>query len=145
MMQNAWACQWSNSTFRKNVLLAIVVLLLIAVCFPLFFALIQQREGALIVDRLLNLIPSRDVSMWIFIVLYATIILAVLRMIKSPMMFVTLTWGYIFLCVTRLLTISLVSLDPPDGLIDLIDPFSIVFYHTETITKDLFFLDMFLL
>lgn len=90
-------------------------------------------------DPLLRVIPARDVSIWIFIVLYATVALAITRMIRSPEVFVRITWAYIFLCLCRLLTISIVSLDPPEGLIDLVDPFTIIFYHAENITKDLFF------
>jgi len=137
--QHKWANQWRNPAFKKSIFLAVGILLLIALCFPIFFSVIQRRQGLVLVDRLLHAIPAYDVSVWIFIVLYAMISLIIFRMRKSPILCMTMTWAYIFLCLTRLLSISLVSLDPPEGLIDLKDPFSIIFYHTETITKDLFF------
>lgn len=137
--RDLWSQQWSNSSFRKAIALACSILLLIVVGFPFFFSYVQQREGAVLNDSLLSLITARDVSWWIFILLYTTLILAIARMIKSPETCLRIIWAYIFLCLTRLITISMVSLNPPEGLIELVDPFSIIFYHTESITKDLFF------
>jgi len=138
-VKNLWANQWSNSFFRKSIFLSGSILILIVIGFPVFFSFVQQRQGKLLMDPVLRMVPARDVSIWIFVVLYATIALAITRMVRSPEIFVRLSWAYIFLCMTRLLTISIVSLDPPEGLIDLVDPFTIIFYHAENITKDLFF------
>ncbi|ETZ24357.1 hypothetical protein [Pedobacter sp. V48] len=137
--RHLWTNRWNSSIFRKSIFLAGTILLLIVLGFPVFFSFVQQREGRLLSDPLLRLIPAINVSLWIFIVLYATIVLAITRMIKSLELFLRLTWAYIFLCLTRLITISIVSLDPPEGLIDLVDPLTVIFYHAENITKDLFF------
>jgi membrane-associated phospholipid phosphatase len=64
-----------------------------------------------------------------------------LRAIRVPQLFLTFLWAYIFLSVFRMLTITLVPLDPPAGLIALADPISNFFYgySTKFVTHDLFF------
>ncbi len=52
------------------------------------------------------------------------------------MMFI---YGYIIVSLSRMLSINLVPLDPPVGLIPLIDPLSNAFYGKTYITKDLFY------
>ncbi|MNT60082.1 hypothetical protein D3C72_1976390 [compost metagenome] len=54
-------------------------------------------------------------------------------------MCLTALWSFIFLCIARIITISLVPLDPPTDIVHLSDPCSIFFYHANVITKDLFF------
>jgi membrane-associated phospholipid phosphatase len=48
-------------------------------------------------------------------------------------------YGYILVSLSRMLTINLFPLNPPVGLIPLIDPISNAFYGKTYITKDLFY------
>lgn len=134
-----WRQAWNNAAFKTKLFSGVFMMGLLAFFLPVFFAEIEQREGMVLGDELLNVIPSYDVSLMIFIVLYGGILWLVRDVIRNPFVFLTVLWTYVFLCVSRIVTISLVPLDPPVGLVEMWDPLSICFYHTKTITKDLFF------
>jgi len=117
-----------------------VITLSIISCFlnP-FFQAIEMREGIQINDILLSILPAKDCSEAIFILIWSCVVLATIRFLNNPMLFIVFLWSYVALCVTRIITISLVPLDAPAGLIPLRDPLSNYFYGQIFITKDLFY------
>lgn len=117
--------------------LAMVTAILVA--FPFFFQYIESREGRLLEDPVLNWLSPRDVSIPIFAMIWSMTILFLVRSIQSPLMFMTFMYGFILLSLSRFVTITLVPLNPPEGLIPLIDPISNSFYGKTFITKDLFY------
>lgn len=134
-----WQIAWEYPTFRIKFILGMLFLIGIILFIPHFFARIEAREGVVLNDWLLSQIKAVDVSLYIFIVIYAVVAFLIVRMSKNTSICLTALWAFIFLCLARILTISLVPLDPPKGIINLVDPCSVVFYRTHAITKDLFF------
>lgn len=134
-----WQIAWEYPTFRIKFILGMLFLIGIILFIPHFFARIEAREGVVLDDWVLNQIKAVDVSLYIFIVIYAVVAFLIVRMSKNTSICLTALWAFIFLCLARILTISLVPLDPPKGIINLVDPCSVVFYRTHAITKDLFF------
>lgn len=104
-----------------------------------FFQFIQNRDGVIWVDSVLAVIPAKDVSLYIFLILYSVIGYLFWKVRANCRIGIIALWGYIFLCMGRMISIGLVALDPPIGLIELSDPFSVIFYGDQVITKDLFF------
>jgi len=134
-----WQIAWDYLTFRIKFILGMVLLIAILIFIPHFFLHIEAREGKVLNDWLLAAIPATDVSTAIFIVIYAIVGLMLYRMSKNTMMCLTALWAFIFLCSARIISITLVPLNPPEGIINLADPCSIFFYRSNIITKDLFF------
>jgi len=58
---------------------------------------------------------------------------------KDPYIFLIFSWSYVFVSLFRALAITFIPLNPPVGLVQLIDPLSNTFYGHAIITKDLFF------
>jgi len=137
--QLTWRFAWDYPAFRVKLILGVILLALIACSLQPFFSYVQGRSGLLLNDFVLNLLPAHDVSAYIFLILYPASALLVWRMRKNTDLCITFLWGYIFLCLVRMSTIILIPLDAPKNLIHLSDPFSIIFYGTNQITKDLFF------
>ena len=106
---------------------------------PFFFAHIQKRKGVVLNDWVLAHIPPHNVSVLIFAIIWGMVLLILIRTINKPSIYITYCWTLIFVYIVRFVTISVVALDPPIGLIPLVDPLSSVFYGNATITKDLFF------
>lgn len=136
-----WRKAWTNRSFKIKTIIGSITLLIILVSFPRFFAYIETRKGIQINDLLLNNIPSIDFSIPIFIVIWSTALLLIYRIVKSPDLFLQFLLSFILLSISRIISISLFSLDPPDGLIAIKDPISSIFYGGKEvfITKDLFY------
>ena len=134
-----WQAAWVSRTFRNKVIAGIVLLFTILGTFPIFFKIIEERNGVALNDWLLNQLPAFNMSVPIFLIMWVSTVFILLRSYQEPEIFVTFLWAYIILSVTRLLVISLVPLNPPAGLIELKDPISNTFYGLRVVTKDLFF------
>ncbi len=137
----AWKNAWSNRKFRRVTIAGSVILLGILISFPFFFAMIEQREGTLLNDRLLLLIPPNDVSIATFTVIWSMTLLLWVRCVQDPWIFVLFLLCFVILCISRMLTIIIIPLNPPVGLIPLKDPLSSIFYGgtDKFIQKDLFY------
>lgn len=137
--QLTWRFAWDYPAFRVKLLLGVFVMGMIVFFLQDFFLFIQPRTGVLMNDWVLDELPARDVSPYIFLILYPASGLFFWKIRKNTNMCITALWGYIFLCSVRMITIALVPLDAPQHLVHLSDPFSIIFYGSNVITKDLFF------
>src|ERR1700748_3829164 len=129
----------NNSRFKKMFVSGPAFVLCILSFLPFFFQAIEQRHGIVLNDPLLRWIPAHNVSVPLFIVIWALTLFSVFRSAQHPRMFINYLWAFIVLSLLRITTITLVPLDPPAGLIGLMDPLSNAFYGAHFITKDLFF------
>ncbi len=137
----AWRKAWGQRAYRVKTITATVLLLVILMSFPFFFAFIEQREGIQFNDKLLKLIPPIDVSGLTFILIWSMNLFICFRSAQNPDIFLVMLSSLVLLCLSRMITITLIPLNPPMGLIPLRDPISSLFYGgTEVfITKDLFY------
>lgn len=135
----SWYITWKKEAFRKSMYGALTGLGLIILFIPYFFCEIEKRNGRVLNDRILAHLPVYNVSVFIFILLYGSLLWMAVKLFNNPVAVLTIFWGYTILSVFRMITISLVALNPPNGIIVLSDPFSVLFYHNQHVTKDLFF------
>lgn len=90
-------------------------------------------------DWVLAHIPAYNMSVVIFTIIWGMALLIFIRALYNPTIYINYVWTLIFINIARMISISLVSLDPPAGMVHLIDPLTGVFYGNVVITKDLFF------
>ena len=137
--ENVWRLVLTQPVFRKKAGIAFALNITVLILFPSFFQHIEKRNGIQLHDILLNNIPAINVSLFIFIVIWSFALLTLIRAIQQPEIFITFLFSFFVLSISRIITISLVPLNPPQGLIPLIDPLSHVFYGGSFVTKDLFY------
>ncbi|AMP99296.1 hypothetical protein AY601_2402 [Pedobacter cryoconitis] len=137
--QLTWQFAWEYPAFRVKFILGILMMVLILFYIQDFFLFIQARNGVLMDDWVLSRLPAHDVSRYIFLIINPAIVFFIWRIIKNTSMCITALWGYIFFCVARMITILLIPLDAPVNLVHLTDPFLVLIYGSNMITKDLFF------
>jgi len=138
-LREEWQDAWQSAWYRRRAIVGLVLVVVTLSLFPFFFQAIEKRNGILLHDPLLAWLHPHNVSLAIFVFIWAITLLGVLRAAQNPYMFLTILWAYWLLCVMRTLTIALIPLDPPVGLVGLVDPISNFFYGEKFVTKDLFF------
>ncbi len=138
---SAWARALENTRFRNKLLAGVVLLACILVMLPRFFQFIENRNGVVLNDWLLQWIGPADLSVPLFIIIWSTTALFIIRSLYQPVLFLNAVYSLSFLCLVRMLTIYLVPLDPPATLIAIRDPLTSLTYGGKDVfmTKDLFF------
>lgn len=136
-----WRKAWGDRKFRIKTIIGSFVFLGILISFPHFFALIEQRKGVLLNDYLLQHIPAADVSTITFVFIWSVIVFLIVRCVQDPSLFILAFISMILLFISRMITMTLFPLEPPVGLIPLVDPVSNLFYGGPKvfITRDLFY------
>ena len=136
-----WSKSWQLKSFRNKTIIALFLVAIILLFLPTFFGLIEKREGIVLQDYVLDAIPPMDVSIPTFIVIWGMVLLVFFRIYQNPKLFLVIAYGFILMCLCRILTISLLPLNPPPGLITLKDPIANIAYggNGTFITKDLFY------
>ena len=135
----SWAETLKHDQLRVKLYIGLALLVGILISFPFFFQYIEQRSGRVIEDPVLDLLAPRDVSIPIFAMIWSSTILLIIRSIQKPHLFMVCMYGFILVSITRFATILLFPLEPPEGLIPLVDPLSNSFYGKSYITRDLFY------
>jgi hypothetical protein len=138
-LKDNWSVIWNSRYKRYQMIIGSVIVFAIIYSLPFFFAHIQKRKGAVLNDWLLARIPPHDVSVLIFSLIGAMALLILIRAVNNPSIYITYCWTLIFVYSVRFVTLSLVALDPPPGMVPLVDPLSSFFSGNTVITKDLFF------
>ncbi|PSK89330.1 phosphatase PAP2-related protein [Taibaiella chishuiensis] len=135
-----WKAAYKANCFKIRLFIGIVLFAGILTVFPFFFQYIESRDGLSLDDSIVAAIPPHDVSIPIFIFIWSTTLLLALRCIRDPQLLLISLYCFIVLTLTRMCTIYFIPLNPPQGLIPLVDPLSNFFYgKTNFVTKDLFF------
>jgi PAP2 superfamily C-terminal len=134
-----WPSAWKISSFRWKFWIGAVLFAAILAGLPPFFKYIETREGYFFNDYFLEWIPPKNVSVAVFFLIWSCCILILFRVIRDPMILLVTLWAYNGVTLLRMACISLISLNPPAGLIPLADPITNQFYGKNYITHDLFF------
>ncbi len=137
----SWSDAWQEPRFRNKTIIALLLVAIILIMLPTFFAFIEKRDGMVLQDYVLDAIPAMDVSIPTFTIIWSVVLLVFYRIYQNPRLFLLVAYGFILMCVLRMLTISLLPLNPPPGLIVLKDPIANIAYGGNGIfiTKDLFY------
>lgn len=135
----SWRTAWKKPRFRRMAIGGLLLVCGLLAIWPAYLARIEARDGVQLTDYVLDALPIYDASLAVFISLWSAALLLIYRVQRSPAIYLRFIWGYALLFITRIISIGLTPLDPPDGLIELRDPLSNYFYGSTFITKDLFF------
>lgn len=136
----SWGQAIRSPRFSSVLLAALAVGVVLVLVLPLFFQWIAAKPGAVPRDPLLARLGPFNVSHATFAVLYGTLVLVIACIAKRPMAVLRGLCAYVLLLLLRMASMALVTLEPPPGIIPLVDPVTQVFYPGAVpFLKDLFF------
>jgi hypothetical protein len=136
----AWRRAIANKKFLFAIFITLGIVLSFTVIFNKFFDFVEARQGTALNDFLVESIPGRDVSFFVFFFLYSGIVIFLLSHSMFPAVILTAFQTYVLVTLTRIGTITLFPLEPPVGYIPLREPFVQLFTtNGNIISKDLFF------
>lgn len=140
-LKQSWKVAFENRSFTLQLVAALAVFLIFPFKADNYFQWIQLRKGVQWNDPVLNAIPALNVSYSIFGIIYLSVIYLLYRLVYEPKKFLWFAWAFNLETAFRFLTIYLVALEPPIGLVDLHDPLAEILIYGDklAITKDLFF------
>jgi hypothetical protein len=140
-LANSWQHALSNKKFVLQFVASIVALVLIISFLPWYFqSVIGPKPGIYLHDPILDLVGPIDFTWAIFILIYSTLFIVLFNTIKQPFQLLLALECYLTIMILRVISMYLITLEPPLGMIVLIDPFiDKIAYGGEPFTKDLFF------
>ena len=135
-----WRQAWADRGFRWRLLLTLPVLVATLSALAALVNWVEQRPGAVLADPVLALLAPRDVTWPIFTLIYAGLLLAVIRLVRTPVRLVLGVQAYVVMALLRIAVMWATPLDPPPGMIVLDDPLVQGFGGaSHPLTRDLFF------
>ncbi|MBK7359106.1 MAG: hypothetical protein IPI45_06645 [Saprospiraceae bacterium] len=128
--------------YKKHItiLLLIVLSIIYTTIHPHAIQYFESRPGALLNDYLLDIIPSYNVALFVFLIQYISIGVFLFFNIRNYDTMVNVIAAFLILQTIRLFTIYLLPLEPPEGYVPLKDAIlGAVVYSGKIYSKDLFF------
>jgi len=137
--------EWRRLKHNKAYLFSFICLFALTLVFlklcSLFLVYNETRTvGYVINDFILNSIPVQDISQQLFIMTWLGVSTGIIMCLKNPRKTMALFIAVIAVVLLRSLTLYLVPLVPPEGIIPLRDNFvESSFYGDNVLIRDLFF------
>ena len=139
-IKNAWAHAWAFKSFRIQAIITLLCIISFSVIFYRFFEFVESRDGMKLNDYILTFLPAADVSWVVFAFLYSGIVFGIYFHLSHPKTILIIFQAYVIVTLLRVLTITLIPLEPPAGYIPLREPVVQLFTAGgKIISKDLFF------
>lgn len=137
----AWSGAWKNPAFRNVFYLTWLLFFAVLAHNIYCLRLWESRNGLSINDIVLNQLPPRNFSYFIFLGEYSALLLVIIFTLAAPQRFIMGLQAFAIITLARTFSIFCIALEPPGEMIALYDPVANFLMHSSDIfvTKDLFF------
>ena len=137
----SWSNALASKLFQKQMLVTLFFFIACFVVSVYFIDRCELRNGHVLHDVILDMLPHKDVSTYIFILTYGGIVLAIASSLSAPHLLIKGFQMYAILLLMRAVFIALFPLNPPQEMVLLQDKIGSFLLNGQQypITKDLFF------
>lgn len=137
---NNWKQVTSDRKFWLTAALTLICALLFLLNIGNYLEFIESRAGSRLDDVILNYLSARDLSDYIFFIIYSGAVMVILYCIQSPWTVLYTAHLFLVMNLIRGMCMYLTPLEPPLEIIPLHDPLLITYVYLENPKlKDLFF------
>ena len=137
-LRDQWRVVWKDNADRRRFLSTLAGLVIVVYSLSCFLDFIEARSGVVLSDPLLQLFTPVDVTWLTFLIIYISVIIAVIFLALEPHRLIVALQAYMLMVIVRMLSMYVVPFDPSPLLIPLTDPF-VESLSSGTLTRDLFF------
>lgn len=116
------AAAWRDRRTLLRLVLSFTALAIVLIGYTQFLAFNETRQGAVLADPVLASLPTADLSIPIFAVIYGAIALAFVTLARHPERLIRTLHAYTLLMLVRIAAMYAAPLAPPPGMIALHDP-----------------------
>jgi membrane-associated phospholipid phosphatase len=127
---------------KKNLtefIITAVIVIGVIIAFSHFLHFVEQREGVVLKDPLLNAFNPIDLTWLIFALIYFSLIIFVVTTFNKPDKLLIAFQAYGLMLIFRAIAMYLTPFEAPERILLLNDPFVQFFAKGDILTKDLFF------
>jgi len=134
-----WRKAWQLHAFRNQCALSVAILIASLVILRLFLDHVETGRGVVLDDPILPYLPALDLKWITYAVTYSGILLGIASLCFYPFAFLLAVRSSILVVVFRVLSLITLPLDPPAGMVPLVDPIMQLPFAYPNLTRDLFF------
>ncbi len=139
--KNLWTEAFQKKGFMVQFIVFTISILAVVSFLPYFFhTIIGPKPGLRINDLVLNAFAPRDNSWIIFGLIYLSLVITLQGIYRKPEMVLLGLKCYLLLTLLRMVSMYVLTLEAPEGIIPLHDPLvDVIAYGGNVFNKDLFF------
>jgi hypothetical protein len=134
-----WKSFLKDKKHLTEFIITAIVVTAVIIAFSHFLHFVEQREGVVLNDPLLNAFNPIDLTWLTFILIYLSLIIFVVSTFNKPDKLLIAFQAYGLMLIFRTIAMYLTPFEAPAAIILLDDPFVQFFAKGDILTKDLFF------
>jgi len=117
-----WRVALRLRAFRDQFLIAVIALPITVVIMRVYLNRVEMRNGVVLPDPMLSIIPSLELNWVIFAVMYSGMLLGIVSLSLYPFRFLLMMRAFVLMIPLRIVCLFLLPLGPIPGGIPLVDP-----------------------
>ncbi len=134
-----WKSFLKNKKNLAEFIITAIIVTAVIIAFSHFLHFVEQREGVVLNDPLLNAFNPIDLTWLTFVLIYLSLIIFVVTTFNKPDKLLIAFQAYGLMLIFRTIAMYLTPFDAPEKILLLNDPFVQFFAKGDILTKDLFF------
>ncbi len=134
-----WKSFLKNKKNLTEFIITAIIVTAVIIAFSHFLHFVEQREGVVLNDPLLNAFNPIDLTWLTFVLIYLSLIIFVVTTFNKPDKLLIAFQAYGLMLIFRTIAMYLTPFDAPEKILLLNDPFVQFFAKGDILTKDLFF------